>query len=70
MSTARHSLRVAWAWLAEPTLMRRSVASVLVAFVVVWGVLLGYNFVNYKHTHWRRSFWRWRFRWIRWSPGR
>ncbi|MBT9514967.1 MAG: sensor histidine kinase, partial [Acidovorax sp.] len=50
MSTARHSLRAAWAWLAEPTLMRRSVASVLVAFVVVWGVLLGYNFVNYKHA--------------------
>ena len=50
MSTVKHSLRSAWAWLAEPTLMRRSVASVLVAFVVVWGVLLAYNFVNYKHA--------------------
>jgi len=46
----KHALRSTWAWLAEPTLMRRSVASVLVAFVVVWAVLLGYNFVNYKHT--------------------
>lgn len=43
-------MRAAWQWLAEPTLMRRSVASVLVAFVVVWGVLLGYNYVNYRHT--------------------
>ena len=50
MTTMKHALRSAWAWLAEPTLMRRSVASVLVAFVVVWAVLLGYNFVNYKHT--------------------
>ena len=46
----KHALRSAWDWLAEPTLMRRNVASVLVAFVVVWAVLLGYNFVNYKHT--------------------
>ena len=37
----KHALRSTWAWLAEPTLMRRSVASVLVAFVVVWAVLLG-----------------------------
>ena len=50
MTTMKHALRSAWAWLAEPTLMRRSVASVLMAFVVVWAVLLGYNFVNYKHT--------------------
>jgi len=49
-TTMKHALGSAWAWLAEPTLMRRSVASVLVAFVVVWAVLLGYNFVNYKHT--------------------
>lgn len=49
-TTMKHALRSAWAWLAEPTLMRRSVASVLMAFVVVWAVLLGYNFVNYKHT--------------------
>ena len=49
-TTMKHAFRSTWAWLAEPTLMRRSVASVLVAFVVVWAVLLGYNFVNYKHT--------------------
>ena len=36
----KHALRSAWDWLAEPTLMRRNVASVLVAFVVVWAVLL------------------------------
>ncbi|MFN4121523.1 sensor histidine kinase [Acidovorax sp.] len=43
-------LRAAWRRLAEPTLVRRSVWSVTVAFVLVWAVLLGYNFVNYKHT--------------------
>ena len=42
--------RAAWRRLAEPTLVRRSVLSVTVAFVLVWAVLLGYNFVNYKHT--------------------
>ena len=29
-TTMKHALRSAWDWLAEPTLMRRSVASVLV----------------------------------------
>lgn len=43
-------MKAMWRRLAEPTLMRRSVASVLAAFVVVWGVLLGYNYVNYRHT--------------------
>ena len=37
-------LRVLWSRLAEPTLVRRSVASVMVAFVLVWAVLLGYNY--------------------------
>ncbi len=32
------------AWLAEPTLVRRSTWSVLLAFFVVWLVLLGYNY--------------------------
>ena len=51
-ATARPAarLRAAWRRLAEPTLVRRSVASVTVAFVLVWAVLLGYNFINYKHT--------------------
>lgn len=43
-------LRRLWTRLAEPTLVRRSVLSVTVAFVLVWAVLLGYNFVNYKHA--------------------
>ena len=47
MTAALHSL---WRLLAEPTLVRRSVASVLVAFVLVWAVLLVYLFANYKHT--------------------
>lgn len=42
--------RCAWTWLTEPTLVRRSVASVLLAFVLVWAVLLGYIFITYKHT--------------------
>ena len=42
--------RSAWTWLTEPTLVRRSVASVLLAFVLVWAVLLGYIFITYKHT--------------------
>ncbi|RYF73131.1 MAG: HAMP domain-containing protein, partial [Comamonadaceae bacterium] len=50
MNDQSPSLRAAWTWLAEPTLMRRSMASVLLAFVVVWGVLLGYNYVNYRQT--------------------
>lgn len=40
----------AWARLTEPTLVRRSVVSVLLAFVLVWAVLLGYIFITYKHT--------------------
>lgn len=43
-------LRTAWTKLSEPTLVRRSVVSVTVAFVLVWAVLLSYNFINYKHT--------------------
>lgn len=48
-SLSRH-LQTAWAKLTEPTLVRRSVVSVTVAFVLVWAVLLSYNFINYKHT--------------------
>ena len=36
--------------LAEPTLVRRSVVSVSIAFVLVWAVLLTYNFINYKQS--------------------
>jgi two-component system, OmpR family, sensor histidine kinase QseC len=36
--------------LAEPTLVRRSVVSVILAFVLVWAVLLAYIFVTYKQT--------------------
>lgn len=43
-------LHTAWATLAEPTLVRRSVASVLLAFVLVWAVLLGYIFFTYKQA--------------------
>lgn len=43
-------LHAAWRRLAEPTLVRRSVISVMVAFVVVWVVLLGYNYINYKQA--------------------
>lgn len=39
-----------WTRLAEPTLVRRSVVSVMIAFVLVWAVLLGYNYVNYKQA--------------------
>lgn len=45
-----HKLHTAWARLAEPTLVRRSVASVMVAFFLVWGVLLSYNYFNYKQA--------------------
>ena len=48
-SLSRH-LQTAWAKLTEPTLVRRSVVSVLLAFVLVWAVLLGYIFITYKHT--------------------
>ncbi len=44
------ALAALWTRLAQPTLVRRSVISVTVAFVLVWAVLLGYNFINYKHT--------------------
>lgn len=43
-------LRALWRRLAEPTLVRRSVASVMVAFVLVWAVLLGYNYYKYKQA--------------------
>ena len=49
-SRPTHRLRSVWARLTEPTLVRRSVVSVLLAFVVVWAVLLGYLFVTYKQT--------------------
>lgn len=45
-----HKLHTAWAKLAEPTLVRRSVMSVVLAFVLVWAVLLGYIFITYKQT--------------------
>ncbi len=45
-----HRLRALWQRLAEPTLVRRSVASVMVAFVLVWAVLLGYNYLKYKQA--------------------
>ena len=38
-SLSRH-LQTTWAKLTEPTLVRRSVVSVLLAFVLVWAVLL------------------------------
>ncbi len=43
-------MRHAWTRLSEPTLVRRSVVSVTAAFVLVWVVLLGYNFINYKQA--------------------
>ena len=43
-------LHTTWARLTEPTLVRRSVVSVVLAFVLVWAVLLGYIFITYKHT--------------------
>ncbi|WP_232727859.1 HAMP domain-containing sensor histidine kinase [Acidovorax sp. 69] len=43
-------LRRLWTTLAEPTLVRRSVVSVSIAFVLVWAVLLTYNFINYKQS--------------------
>lgn len=46
----REAVRTLWTRMAEPTLVRRSVVSVTVAFVLVWAVLLTYNFINYKHT--------------------
>ena len=44
------TLRTLWTRLAEPTLVRRSVASVVLAFVLVWAVLLAYIFFTYKHA--------------------
>ena len=43
-------MKAMWRRLAEPTLVRRSVVSVLLAFVAVWAVLLGYLFFTYKQT--------------------
>lgn len=48
-SLSRH-LQTTWTKVAEPTLVRRSVVSVLLAFVLVWAVLLAYIFVTYKHA--------------------
>ena len=47
---SRQTLRALWKRLAEPTLVRRSVVSVLLAFVLVWVVLLSYVFITYKQT--------------------
>jgi two-component system sensor histidine kinase QseC len=49
-SRTPRQLRATWRRLAEPTLVRRSVLSVTVAFVLVWAVLLGYNYFNYKQA--------------------
>jgi two-component system, OmpR family, sensor histidine kinase QseC len=49
-TTLSSSWRTLWASLAEPTLVRRSVVSVSIAFVLVWAVLLTYNFINYKQS--------------------
>ncbi|MFO6419866.1 sensor histidine kinase [Hylemonella sp. W303a] len=46
--TAR--LRAAWSSIAEPTLVRRCLISVLLAFFLVWAVLLVYIFITYKQT--------------------
>lgn len=43
-------LRAAWDRLAEPTLVRRCLMSVLLAFVLVWAVLLAYIFITYKQA--------------------
>lgn len=43
-------LRTAWDRLAEPTLVRRCLLSVLLAFVLVWAVLLAYIFITYKQA--------------------
>ncbi len=43
-------MKAMWRRLAEPTLVCRSVVSVLLAFVAVWAVLLGYLFFTYKQT--------------------
>ena len=45
-----HTLRALCKRLAEPTLVRRSVVSVVLAFVLVWAVLLGYIFVQNKQA--------------------
>ena len=46
-TTLSSSWRTLLAGLAEPTLVRRSVVSVTIAFVLVWAVLLTYNYINY-----------------------
>ena len=38
------------AWLAEPTLVRRSTWSVLLAFVVVWAALLAYEYALHRQA--------------------
>lgn len=43
-------LGAAWDRLAEPTLVRRCLMSILPAFVLVWAVLLAYIFITYKQT--------------------
>lgn len=45
-----HTLRTLSKRLAEPTLVRRSVVSVVLAFVLVWAVLLGYIFIQNKQA--------------------
>lgn len=44
------ALRNAWLGLREPTLQRRSVLFVLTAFIIVWGVLLAYVYVQREKT--------------------
>ncbi|MEO8022010.1 HAMP domain-containing sensor histidine kinase [Polaromonas sp.] len=43
-------LKKAHAFLVEPTLARRSVLMVMLAFVLVWAVLLGYIYIQAKQT--------------------
>ncbi len=50
MSTATHVLSGWWRRLAEPSLVRRGVGSVTVAFVIVWLVLLGYIYAKNQHA--------------------
>lgn len=44
------ALRMLWTCLREPTLQRRSVMLVLLAFFVIWGVLLAYMYMRYERA--------------------
>jgi hypothetical protein len=37
-------------WMAQPSLVKRSTWSVLMAFVVVWAVLLAYEYGQNRHA--------------------